>query len=84
MESWPRNAGSLIDELEDDEEIDSILVSIQEEFNRLYIDDGIDFRYKGFSDEKEKERFMEKVENAYMIIKNKVRNKYKVENFIGK
>ena len=41
----------IVEEISDDNEIVNLLDNIQEEFNELYVDDGIEFSFKGFQNE---------------------------------
>ncbi|HLR34704.1 MAG TPA: hypothetical protein VK071_05155 [Tissierellales bacterium] len=72
----------LVDELKNNDTLDFLLVSIQEDFDNLFINDGREFRYEGFCDNNAKETFRKKVQDAYSVIKNKVGEDYVIENLI--
>ena len=72
----------LVEELQDDNEVDVILTSIQDAYDRLFEDNKLVFRYKGFKNEKEKKQFIMRIQSAINLIKSKVGNKYIIENCI--
>lgn len=72
----------LVEELKDDVEVDSILMNIQETYDKLYEDDEVSFEYAGFKDENEKKKFTLEIQGAIDLIKLKVADKYIVENCI--
>lgn len=79
--------GELIDnglpeELSNDKELDKLLVTLQEEYNGLFVDSAVKFRYKGFENERDKELFSVKINNIISEIELKLGNKYVVENAI--
>ncbi|BAD63595.1 hypothetical protein ABC1056 [Shouchella clausii KSM-K16] len=70
----------LVGELEGEDEIDNMLLEIQNIYDNLFEDNTINFEYKGFSNENEKTLFLKKVENTVELIKEKLGDKYLVEN----
>jgi len=50
------NLAKRFEELKDDVEVDSILMNIQETYDKLYEDDEVSFEYEGFKDENEKKK----------------------------
>ncbi|MDG5471391.1 hypothetical protein P6709_06500 [Jeotgalibacillus sp. ET6] len=72
----------LVGELENDEEIDNMLLEIQNLYDNLFEDNSINFEFKGFSNENEKTIFFKKVENTITLIKEKIGDKYIVENTV--
>lgn len=72
----------LVEELKDDVQVDSMLMHIQEMYDKLYEDNDISFGYKGFKDEKEKKRFDLEIQNVIDLIKLKVADKYIIENCV--
>ena len=72
----------LVDELKDDSELDSILMNIQDTYDKLYEDDGLSFKYEGFKGENEKKKFILEVQSAIDLIKLKVSDKYAIENCV--
>ncbi|TRW22702.1 hypothetical protein FL857_11025 [Criibacterium bergeronii] len=83
---WVYNEkGELIDnnlpeELINDKEVDEAFTRIQDIYDNLFIDNSIEFGYKGFSREDEKEDFLKMIENAINIIMTKLGTTYLVEN----
>ncbi|GGE06407.1 hypothetical protein GCM10011571_04420 [Marinithermofilum abyssi] len=69
-------------ELKNEIEIDKMLVEIQSIYDTLFEDNAINFEYKGFTKELDKEVFMQKVEKVTSMIKEKVGDKYLIENKI--
>lgn len=72
----------LPEELINNDKIEELFNDIQEEFDSLFIDDGIEFKFKGFQDEKSRYMFKEKVDNAYELIKNELKDKYIILNTV--
>jgi len=70
----------LVEELEGEGEIDNMLLEIQNVYDSLFEDNAINFEFKGFSNENEKTVFFKKIENAIILIKEKVGDKYLIEN----
>lgn len=70
----------LVDELQSDKQLDNLLIDIQNIYDGLFEDDSINFEYKGFPNEEEKMIFLNKVNNAVSLIKEKVGDKYLIEN----
>lgn len=82
---WVYNANGelvendLVEELKNDIEIDHMFVEIQSIYDGLYEDDAMNFEYIGFASEIEKEAFIQKVENAISLVKERVGDKYLIE-----
>lgn len=72
----------LIEELQKSEEIKELLEEIQADFDSLYLDTPVEFRYIGFSSLDDKERFRGKIKKAYDLICKQVGDKYNVKNQI--
>ena len=72
----------LIDDLRADTTIDESLTDIQNTYDALFIDDGIEFCYKGFSSEKEKTIFKRAIENATEYIESKGGDRYIIDQEI--
>lgn len=70
----------LVEELKNDTEIDKMFVEIQSIYDGLYEDDAINFEFKGFTNEFEKEVFIQKVENVISLVREKVGDKYLIES----
>lgn len=73
-------SNDLIDELKNEKEIEKLLKEIQKTYNSLFIDDGIQFEYKGFEDKAREDVFLNKIYTAIKLIKAKVYDKYIIEN----
>ncbi|HZG14450.1 MAG TPA: hypothetical protein VE710_05440 [Candidatus Bathyarchaeia archaeon] len=73
----------LIDELKNDTEIDKMLLEIQSTYDELFEDNPIVFEYKGFTQESERKAFLQKVENAISLIKQKIGENYILENKVS-
>ncbi len=77
--------GDLLDnaiaqELVDDKDVLNALEKIQNLFNRLFEDTEIVFRFKGFSNDQEREQFNLLVNETVAMIESKIGTVYKVEN----
>ena len=72
----------LVDELKDDSELDSILMNIQDMYDKLYEDDELSFKYEGFKDENKKKKFILEIQKVIDLIKLKVNDKYIIENCV--
>lgn len=62
----------LVEELKNDAEIDNMFVELQSIYDGLYEDDAINFEFKGFTNEMEREAFIQKGENVVFLVKEKV------------
>ena len=76
--------GDIIDnnspeELKSNDILYNKLVSMQEKYNSLFLDDGIEFKYIGFSNVQDEEAFMAEVEIIYSEMKEKLQHKYHFE-----
>lgn len=63
-----------------DMSIDTLFVSLQEEFDSLFRDDGIDFKYIGFEQEDSRNQFIYKLDNAIKLLCDKLDDNYVIEN----
>lgn len=63
-----------------DEDINSQFAHIQEIYNSLYLDDGKEFKYIGFKEDKEKINFFKELFLAINLLKNKVNDEYIIED----
>ena len=63
-----------------DEIIDPIFVTLQEQYNNLYIDDDKEFKFKGFVSDDDEKKFLENVSKAVDLLKQRV-NKSTVVKF---
>lgn len=63
-----------------DKNIDMQCVEIQEIFNKLYLDNGIEFKYIGFNDIVKRTEFLNKVKNIELTLREKVGLDYNIEN----
>lgn len=85
---WTYNdSGNLIDNdspeiLRENLELDNELVRLQEKYNNLFINDGIEFSYKGFANKQLKDIFETELNSIIAEIQKIVGNDYEVENNI--
>ncbi|BEI48963.1 hypothetical protein AWA2013_03690 [Lactiplantibacillus plantarum] len=70
----------LPDELKNDRNLDGKLVYLQNIYNNLFIDTEIEFKYRGFNDEVEKEKLLHEFRKIQKELEGKLKNKYKVVN----
>ena len=63
-----------------DNDIDSKFVHIQEIYDSLYLDDGKEFKYIGFNEEKEKINFFKELLFAISLLKDKINDEYIIED----
>ena len=70
-------------ELENDSFIVKALDDIQETYNSLYEDNEVNFEYKGFANEQEKEQFLFLINSTVDYIKSKLNNIYIIENNVN-
>ncbi|KAA9002077.1 hypothetical protein F4V43_13525 [Paenibacillus spiritus] len=80
--------GELVDnniaiELENDSFIAKALDEIQETYDSLFEDNEVNFEFKGFAQEQDREDFLRLVNEIVISIERKLSNKYKVENKIN-
>ncbi|MBC1637508.1 hypothetical protein HB950_05470 [Listeria welshimeri] len=68
----------LPDELKKNKDLDEKLTHLQDKYNNLFTDTEIEFRYNGFNDENEKEKFLREFTEIQKELKKKLKNKYKV------
>jgi hypothetical protein len=69
-------------ELTYDEDIKKLLDYIHEIYDSLFENNEFIFEYKGFKTEKEKETFLNKINEVTNLIKSKIGDKYIIENHI--
>ena len=72
----------LIDEIKKDNTLCGMLEGLQTEFERLYVNNQVEFKYVGFSSENAKQNFAEKVENIHSRLCKLLEDKYTVKNMI--
>ncbi len=70
------------DELRNNQNIDNKLVLLQEKYDGLFLDNGIEFKYIGFKNSEEKNNFETLINEIYLEIKNIIINEYEIENSI--
>lgn len=63
-----------------DNDIDSKFVHIQKIYDGLYLDDGKEFKYIGFTETEERETFFRDLFSAVNILKNKLSDEYIIED----
>ncbi len=79
--------GELIDndlpkELADDKQADEVFVKIQNIYDDLFINDSIEFKYIGFSSEKDREEYLKMLDDAVKLLKIKLGDSYDIEEKI--
>ena len=73
----------LINELINEKEIEEMLNDIQNSYDNLFINNKIQFEYKGFYDEISKNEFLGKVSRVIQLIELKLGDEYVVENKVN-
>jgi len=73
---------NLPDELKAEIDLQNLLKDIQDTYDSLFIDNKIEFRYKGFDNEVEENEFLSKISKVVQLIESKVGNAYKIENSV--
>jgi hypothetical protein len=72
----------LVEELKSEKDIDEKLMEIQRVHNSLFIDDSITFEYNGFTDDSIRTSYIEKIEDVFILLKEKLGERYIIENDI--
>ena len=73
----------LPDEIIGDVEIDPLCVSLQEQYDSLYKNDGNEFAYVGFENTVSKNEFLAKLIHVVKILNEKIGKYYEIENSIN-
>ena len=76
-------ANDLPNKLINDLEIDTLCVKLQEDFDALYLDNNIEFKYIGFENEANKAQFASSINNIESILHKKVGSDYEIINEIS-
>ena len=79
--------GELLDndlpkELSGNVEVENAFVEIQSIYDSLFLDDSTEFRYIGFNNKLDKEKFIKKIDNAVNLILSKLGESYIIEKEI--
>ncbi len=74
--SWPKD-------LEVCDELNQKLIKLQKEYNELFTDNGIEFKFNGFSNHTDRELFIENIKCITESIKEKIGNEYDFEIIIN-
>lgn len=74
---------NLPDILINDLEIDPFCVKVQEEFDALYLDSNIEFKYIGFENEDIKVQFVSSIHNIESMLHKKIGSDYEIINEIS-
>jgi hypothetical protein len=69
-------------ELSEDKEVDDAFVEIQNVYDSLFLDNSTEFRYIGFSNEADKEKFIKMIDDAVNLITSKLGDSYIIEKEI--
>lgn len=72
-------ANDLPDYLIGNELIDPVFVKLQQDYDALYLDDGKDFKYNGFSNPAEEKDFNDRVEAAISKLKELLTESYAIK-----
>lgn len=77
-------AGELVDndlpdELRSDGELDSMLLKVQEAFDKLYVDTPTKFSSHGFATEAERQQFISLLFSSVNLMKQRYGSKYQIE-----
>ena len=72
----------LIDEIKKDDTLCGMLEGLQTEFESLYLNNQVEFKYLGFSSENAKQNFAKKTENIHSRLCKLLEDKYTVKNMI--
>lgn len=73
---------NLPDEFKSEIDIQNILKDIQDTYDSLFIDNKVEFRYKGFDSIEEEDAFRGKLAKMIQLIEERMGNLYKIENSI--
>ena len=81
---WVLDGDSLIGvglpkDMLDNEDLSELLETISREYDDLFINNSVEFSYKGFSCIDDEKKFDEKVERAVALLKKAAANKYIIE-----
>lgn len=63
-----------------DKDIEQQCIELQKNFDELYLDNGIDFKYIGFNDSDEKKEFLNKITSMELNLQEKVGFDFEIEN----
>lgn len=55
---------------------------LQDEYNSLFIDDGVEFRYLGFEEPERRASFLGKVQDVYALLSSICSHYFRVENCV--
>lgn len=86
---WIIDNGDIIDNalpesILNDLRIVSLFTSIQKEYESLFINNSIEFKYIGFVDNDLKNKFIYKVEEAIKLLTAKIKDLYIIEDWFNK
>ena len=73
----------LPEELRDDTELDAKFDDLQARYDALFIDDGIEFSFKGFESPEERQRFLTDWESAVSELRSKTGGRYEIVDDIA-
>jgi hypothetical protein len=63
--------------------VDPLFVNLQEEFDSLFKDDGIEFKYIGFGEDDLKNQFIRRVDDAIKLLHDKLGDSYVIEKCLN-
>lgn len=73
---------NIIEEMKDDKSILTMLDTLQDIFDGLFLDDGVEFKYIGFASVVDKKKFEEIINKVYVKLKDLLGEKYIVNNMV--
>lgn len=73
---------NIVDELVGESYIVDKLDEIQAIYNHLFVDDTIEFKFKGFDSLKDKEYFLALIHEVVPAIEQKLSGRYEVQNYV--
>lgn len=68
----------LPDDMKDNVELDGLIKEIAEEYDSLFINNSVEFSFKGFASEEDEKRFDQKVHMAIDLLMREAKGKYDV------
>ena len=73
----------LVDEITNDAELYGLLEELQSNFDSLYLNNNIEFKYIGFNNDADRQMFQQKIEKTYEKLSNVLNDKYEIINAIN-
>ena len=73
----------LIDEIEEDNNVITMLEKLQDRFDSLYVNNKNEFKYVGFSSSEDKKKFENEINQVYSKLCDLLSEKYIINNMIN-